>query len=124
MRWALVTARVQLGSVSDAWQPRHAFEMATINGARALGLDRELGSLRAGKKADLVVFDFRRPHLAPASDPVGALVHGAHGRDIDMVMVDGRIVVDGGAATQVDGEAVIAEAQRVSAAMWDRARAA
>ena len=124
MRWALVTARVQTGSVSDAWQPCHAFEMATINGARALGLEKDLGSLRVGKKADLVVFDFRRPHLAPASDPIGALVHGAHGRDIDLVLVDGRIVVEGGAAMRVDGAAVIAEAQRVSDALWERAKAA
>lgn len=122
MRWALVTARVQQGAVNDEWQPRHAFEMATINGARALGLEAELGSLRAGKKADLAVFDFRRPHLAPCSDPVGGLVHGAHGRDVEMVLVDGRIVVENGEATQVDGAAIVAEAQRVSDALWARAR--
>lgn len=91
MRWALITARVQQGSVTDDWQPRHVFEMATIGGARALGLESELGSVRAGKKADLVVFDFRRPHLVPAVEPTGCLVHSAQGRDVEMVLVDGQI---------------------------------
>jgi 5-methylthioadenosine/S-adenosylhomocysteine deaminase len=120
MRWALVTARVQQGAVNDDWQPRHVFEMATLGGARALGLEHELGSVRAGKKADLVVFDFRRPHLAPAADSLGALVHGAHGRDVEMVLVDGRIVVDGGRATLVDGERILADAQRTAQALWNR----
>ena len=124
MRWALATARLQQGAVADDWQPRHAFEMATLNGARALGLEHELGSVRAGKKADLVVFDFRRPHLAPAGDPVGALVHGAHGRDVEMVFVDGRAVVENGEAVLVDGAGIVADAQRVAAALWARARAA
>jgi 5-methylthioadenosine/S-adenosylhomocysteine deaminase len=124
MRWALATARVQEGAVSGDWQPRHAFEMATINGARALGLEEELGSARAGKKADLVVFDFRRPHLAPAGDPIGALVHGAHGRDVEMVLVDGRVVVKNGEAVLADGPAIVAEAQRVADALWAKARAA
>lgn len=124
MRWALATARVQQGAVSDDWQPRHVFAMATINGARALGLEHELGSMRPGKKADLVVFDFRRPHLAPAADPLGCLVHGAHGRDVEMVLVDGRIVVEEGRATSVDGGRIVADAQRVAAELWGRARAA
>jgi 5-methylthioadenosine/S-adenosylhomocysteine deaminase len=124
MRWALVTARVQQGGVTDAWQPRNVFEMATINGARALGLEQELGSLRAGKKADLVVFDFRRPHLVPAVEPLGCLVHTAQGRDVDMVLVDGRIVVEGGRATLVDGERIVGDAERAVAGLWKRARAA
>jgi 5-methylthioadenosine/S-adenosylhomocysteine deaminase len=124
MRWALVTARVQQGGVSGEWQPRHVFEMATLNGARALGLEHELGSVRPGKKADLVVFDFRRPHLAPAADPLGCLVHGASGRDVEMVLVDGRIVVEGGRSTLVDGAAIVAEAQRAASKLWARARVA
>jgi 5-methylthioadenosine/S-adenosylhomocysteine deaminase len=124
MRWALVTARVQEGAVSDDWQPRHVFEMATLNGARALGLEPDLGSVRSGKKADLVVFDFRRPHLTPAPDPLGCLVHGAHGRDVEIVLVDGRIVVENGQPTLADAGAIVAEAQRVANRLWAQAWAA
>ncbi len=121
-RWALVTARVQTGGVDDGWQPAHVFAMATINGARALGLGDELGSLHAGKKADLVVLDFRRPHLQPAPNPLGNLVHTAQGRDVEHVFVDGRCIVRDGRATLVDGEAIMAEAQRVAKRLWENAR--
>jgi len=123
LRWALATGRVQEGGVSDRWQPRDVFAMATINGAKALGLEHELGSLAPGKQADLVVLDCRRAHLTPATDPLGNLVHTAQGRDVEMVVVDGRIVVEDGHATLVDEQAIIADAQRVAQGLWKRARA-
>ena len=121
MRWALATARVQTGKVDDGWQPEHVFAMATRNGALALGLEKELGTLEAGKKADLVVFDFRRPHLVPAQDPLGNLVHTAQGRDIVAVYVDGRCVVENGRPTQVDLEQVMADARRTIQKLWRQA---
>jgi cytosine/adenosine deaminase-related metal-dependent hydrolase len=77
-------------------------------GSHSIGCDgkpqREAdpGSLAPGKKADLVIFDMRRAHLTPHFNPVGTLVHQAHGRDVRTVVVDGRIVVEDGRATQVD----------------------
>jgi 5-methylthioadenosine/S-adenosylhomocysteine deaminase len=121
MRWALGTARVQTGRVDDGWQPEHVFAMATRNGALALGLERELGTLEAGKKADLVVFDFRRPHLVPAQDPLGNLVHTAQGRDIVAVYVDGRCVAEDGRPTQVDLDQVMADARRTIRKLWRQA---
>lgn len=91
MRWALVTARIREGHVDDEWQPWHVFHMATLGGARALGMEREIGSLAVGKRADLVVFDGRRPHLVPHVNPLGNLVHNGQGRDVTMVVVDGEI---------------------------------
>jgi 5-methylthioadenosine/S-adenosylhomocysteine deaminase len=118
MRWALVTARVQEGGVNDGWQPHHVFHMATMGGARALGLQHEIGSLEVGKAADLVVFDGNRPHLRPHVNPLGNLVHTGQGRDVHMVMVAGDILVEHGLPTQVDMDLVCAEAEAAARALW------
>ncbi|MDX6804732.1 amidohydrolase family protein [Terrihabitans rhizophilus] len=124
MRWALAVGRIQEGAVTEDWQPASVFEMATIAGARAMGLEDEIGSLRIGKCADLVAFDFRRPHLTPNTNPLGNLVHVAHGRDVALVMVDGEILVEDGNPTRVDAEAIRRDADRAIKAVWARARAA
>ena len=98
MRWALVTARVQVDSVDEEWQPHHVFHMATLGGARALGMAHSIGSIEVGKRADLVVFDSQRPHLTPQVNPLGNLVHTGQGRDVAMVLVDGEILVEDGPA--------------------------
>lgn len=119
-RWALATARMQLGRVDDQWQPRDVLTMATGNGAAALGLADELGSLTVGKRADVVVWDFRRPHLVPNINPLGNLVHTAQGRDVAKVFVDGELVVDDGRPTKVDLDAILTAAERASHALWKR----
>jgi 5-methylthioadenosine/S-adenosylhomocysteine deaminase len=121
MRWAIATARVQVGAVDEDWQPRHAFAMATINGAKALGLAGEIGTLEAGKRADFVVFDFRRPHLVPNVNPLGNLVHTAQGRDVSMVFVDGRCIVEDGRPTLVDGDEILREARKTLEKLWRKA---
>jgi cytosine/adenosine deaminase-related metal-dependent hydrolase len=83
-----------------------ALEMATINGARALGLEKDIGSLEVGKKADLVLLDpYGRGGISAAPwhwddiggvNPVTTVVHGCTGRDISLVMVDGQILVRNG----------------------------
>jgi 5-methylthioadenosine/S-adenosylhomocysteine deaminase len=122
MRWALAVARIQEGKVGDDWQPADALAMATVNGARAMGLGDQLGILEPGRKADLVIFDFRRAHLTPDINPLGNLVHTGQGRDVEHVFVDGRQVVDSGRPVFVDEASVRLEAQRAAAALWDRAR--
>lgn len=118
MRWALATARVQEGGVTDEWQPHHVFHMATLGGAKALGQDDEIGSLALGKKADLVVFDASRPHLRPQVNPLGALVHCGQGRDVEMVLVDGEVLVEHGRPTRVDLEAVCREGEQAARELW------
>lgn len=117
-RWALMTARVQQGGVNDDWQPRHVFEMATLGGARALGLAHEIGSIELGKRADLVVFDARRPHWVPMADPLGTLVHCGQGRDVRHVLVDGELLVEDGRPTRVDLDEVCAEAEIAARPLW------
>lgn len=121
MRWALVTARVQTGGVDDIWQPARVFDMATMGGARALGLDAEIGSLALGKRADFVAFDFRRPHLVPRVNLLGNLVHTAQGRDVELVAVDGELLVCDGRPLRVDMDDICAQAEQAARELWGAA---
>ncbi|RDW80210.1 putative amidohydrolase protein [Coleophoma cylindrospora] len=96
-------------------------EMATINGARALGLHDTIGSLEVGKKADFVAVDVRKVGMQPVYSPVSAVVYSATGRDVDLVVVDGRVVVEGGVLLSMDEEAVWREAQRRGHEVVERA---
>ena len=95
-----------------------------MGGARAMGLEDEIGSLEVGKQADIVIFDYRRPHLVPMIDPLGNLVHTAQGRDVECVIVDGTIVVEDGRPLLVDQDEILRDAQRAAENLWARARAA
>ncbi len=96
-------------------------EMATINGARALGLEHEIGSLEVGKKADLVVIDLNRLHTTPSMNHVSTLVYAATGGEVDMVVVDGQVVVEQGELMTLDEEEVMEEARRHAQALYRRA---
>lgn len=87
-------------------------EMATINGAKALGLDGFIGSLEVGKKADFVAIDMQRVHLQPYYSPVSAVVYSVTGNDVNLVVVDGKIVVQGGKLLTMDEEQVWREAEK------------
>lgn len=67
-----------------------ALQMATLGGAKALGLEEKIGTLEEGKEADLVLFDFDQPHLTPCFDPYSHLVYAAQASDVDSVMVQGK----------------------------------
>jgi len=89
-------------------------EMGTIQGAQALGLGNDIGSLEAGKKADLVLFDTRRVEWRALHNPINALVYNADGRSVHTVMVDGAVVVDGGQPTFVDEGALVDRTQEMA----------
>jgi 5-methylthioadenosine/S-adenosylhomocysteine deaminase len=80
-----------------------ALDLATLGGARALGLGDQIGTLAPGKKADLIVVDLQTPHAAPASDPISALVYAARAGDVRHVVVDGRLLVRDGRLTELSG---------------------
>lgn len=97
-------------------------EMATLNAAKALGLEGELGSLEVGKKADVVVFDLNRPHVAVANRPVANFVFSCKGTDVDTVLINGRAVLKGGRMVAFDGEReVLREARRRAESLIERA---
>jgi len=89
-------------------------EMATINGAKALGLEGEIGSLEVGKKADLIIVDMEKPHISPVHDPVASLVYCANGGDVDTVIVDGKVVMERRQIKTVDEQKVIQKSYEVS----------
>ncbi len=96
-------------------------EMATINGARALGLEHEIGSLEAGKKADFVVIDLNRLHTTPSPNPISSLVYAATGGEVDTVVVDGKIVVEHRELKTMKEEEIIAEAHKHAGPLYKRA---
>jgi 5-methylthioadenosine/S-adenosylhomocysteine deaminase len=69
-------------------------DMATINGAKALGMEKQIGSLEKGKKADIIILDFNKPHLTPCYNPVSHLVYSANGSDVDNVIINGKFVME------------------------------
>jgi cytosine/adenosine deaminase-related metal-dependent hydrolase len=96
-------------------------EMATINGAKALGLDAEIGSLEIGKKADFVAIDMRKVNLQPYFSPVSAAVYSASGGDVSLTVVDGKILVEKGKLLTMDEEEVWREAEKRGREIVERA---
>jgi 5-methylthioadenosine/S-adenosylhomocysteine deaminase len=117
MRLAVCVARM-LADDPVALKSADVLEMATVNGAEALGMAEEIGSIEVGKKADLVIVDYRRAHLAPVVDPIANLVHNGLGSDVVTVLIDGRVVVANGVVALVDECQVIAEAQDRAESLW------
>ncbi|MGY1592331.1 amidohydrolase family protein [Geodermatophilus sp. SYSU D00708] len=98
-----------------------ALEMATIDGARALGMADTIGSLEVGKRADVVVLDLANLCASPVHAAVSSLVYSQRGDEVDRVYVDGRLVVAGGALTTVDEADVRARSAAVATALATRA---
>jgi 5-methylthioadenosine/S-adenosylhomocysteine deaminase len=105
-------------------EARDIVAMATCEGARALGLGDSIGSLEAGKQADVVVVDVSGPHHAPhAADVYTALVHSARPDDVRLTAVAGRVLFRGGAWCTLDPDRVLGDARMESAALARRAGA-
>jgi len=85
--------------------------MATVWGARALGMDRLIGSLEIGKKADIIVVDIDKPHLTPIYNPFSHLVYAAKGNDVTHVIINGRLVMEERKLLTLDLEEITAAAK-------------
>ena len=97
-----------------------AVEIATLIGARALGLEDEIGSIEVGKWADLVLFDARRAEWRALLDPVNNLIYSADGRSVRTVVAGGRVVVDDGHVTFADEARVADKVQELGEALLAR----
>jgi cytosine/adenosine deaminase-related metal-dependent hydrolase len=100
---------------------REVFRMATIEGAAALLLNAEIGSLAPGKAADLVVFDGDSPALANIHDPFQAIVYCAGPREVKDVWVAGRRRVANGELVDVDVPALLRESRQLARSLVRRA---
>ena len=119
MRLAAVLQAVRHGP--GALPARDVLWMATRGGARTLGLDDEIGSIEAGKRADLIVVERERPHLAPGLDPFSTLVYAARGSDVATTIVDGEVLVDHGLPVRIDREEVVRDARAAAKDLVSRA---
>jgi cytosine/adenosine deaminase-related metal-dependent hydrolase len=101
---------------------RRVVELATIEGARSLGLADRIGSIEKGKRADLILINTRDINMGPFTDPAHMLVASAQAWNVDTVMVDGRIVKRGGKLAAIDTGGLMAEAAKASREVRDRAK--
>lgn len=97
-----------------------ALEMATINGAKALFWDDEIGSLEVGKKADLILVDMDKPHFYPIHNIISALAYTAQASDIETVIVNGQILMEGYELKTLDEEKIIFETEKSSQDLINR----
>ena len=82
-------------------------ETATIKGARALGLEGQIGSLEAGKRADIIIVNMQKPHLTPNFNAASNLVYAAEGSDVETTIIDGKIIMENRVVKTLDEEKVI-----------------
>jgi 5-methylthioadenosine/S-adenosylhomocysteine deaminase len=110
LRTAALLAKAVSGNATAV--PAHtALRMATLNGARALGLDNEIGSLKAGKAADITAIDLAALPSQPVYDPVSQIVYTASREQVTDVWVAGRRLLANRTLTTLDEEAVLRRAQ-------------
>lgn len=109
MRLAALLAKATSGRPEIVPAPQ-ALRMATLNGARALGLEERIGSIESGKQADLVAVDLSGPHTQPCFDPISQLVYSAGRQEVTQVWVAGREVVRDGRCLTLDEAEILASA--------------
>ena len=94
----------------SAWK---ALEMATIDGAKAMGMENEIGSIEVGKKADITIINLENPFTAPTYDPVASLVYSATPENVETVIIDGKIVMEERRMKTVDENNLVKEVYEI-----------
>jgi 5-methylthioadenosine/S-adenosylhomocysteine deaminase len=88
--------------------------MATIDGARTLGMDKITGSLEVGKKADIIIIGLNKPHLTPLYNEYSHLVYAASGADIDTVLINGKVVMENRKLLTIDESEVMQKVRGIA----------
>lgn len=112
MRTAALLQKVRRGP--QALPALTALKMATIWGARALGLEHEIGSIEIGKRADLILLNLNHLHTTPQSDPISTIVYAAQADDVETVVIDGRVVMLDKKLSTLEESSVLSDAQEQS----------
>lgn len=99
---------------ADSLTAEQALEIATVHGARALGMGDTIGSIEEGKEADAIILDFKQPHLMLNNRVVPKIVYSAHGSDVITTIIHGRVVMENRRLLTVDEEKVLGDAERIS----------
>lgn len=119
MRSLLGAARTQTQS-NTTFDPYTVLQMCTMESARALGLENQVGSLESGKKADIILVDMKKPHLTPVYDVVPNLIYNANGNDVETIIIDGKIVQENYKVKGVDEKQIVEKGQEVAEALWNK----
>ncbi len=122
MKMAVMLQKLRQGS-PRALTARQALEMATVNGAKAVGMEREIGSLEKGKQADIILLNVDKPHIQPLHNIYENIVYCANETDVDTVIVGGRILMENCEVNTVNAAEVLDQAVSVTRDLDQRARA-
>lgn len=109
---SIVNKAVNLDAISI--KAIDALKMATINGAKALKWEDEIGSIKVNKKADIILIDLDKPHLYPLHNLISLLAYSIQGSDVDTVIIDGNIIMEKKEIKTLDVEKIMYNAQRIS----------
>ncbi len=88
--------------------------MATTDGAKVLGMEKVVGTLQPGMKADIIVIDLDKPHLTPLYDEYSSLVYAAKGSDVTTVLINGKVVMEDRRLTTIDEEEAMNRVDTIS----------
>ncbi len=125
MKTATLLHKVNYPLDPEVMPAESVLEMVTINAAKAVGMDNELGSLETGKKADVILVDLKKPHLTPVLrrprlNVISLLIYSAVGSDVDTMIVDGRVLMLHRRVLSVDEAQIVSEAQNAAEDMMQR----
>lgn len=98
---------------------RQVLRMATVEGAKLLGIDDRVGTLEEGKQADLILIDLQKPHLQPLHDPYALIAYSAVGADVDTVIIDGRVVMRRRELMTIDEEELFRQVEKRASRLVD-----
>lgn len=115
-----LSAYLQKGLLSSATaiSAKDVLEMATIEGARVLGIDSEVGSLEVEKKADIILIDLNKPHLKPQHDIYSLLAYSVNGADVDTTIIDGKIIMENRRIANIDENEIINKIELVKSKLF------